>query len=127
MLKARLKEAGAEQIKPAYLGLLWCLWIQDGVKTNVLGKCAGLEPSSMTGVLDRMERDGLVTREADPEDRRVQRVFLTNEGGKVKEAVVWVMDETTEIMFAGFTRRGIAQTKGFLRRMLLNLQGEGKE
>ncbi len=125
-LKAKLKEAGIGQIKPAYLGVLWCLWIEDGIKTRVLGKCAGLEPSSMTGVLDRMERDGLIRREADPEDRRAQLVFVTDEADQMKEAVARVMDETTAIMFTGFSDNTIAQAKGYLRRMLINLQGEGK-
>ena len=36
--------------------------------------------SNITGIIDRMERDGLVTRGADPTDRRVKRIRMTAEG-----------------------------------------------
>jgi DNA-binding MarR family transcriptional regulator len=38
---------------------------------------------TMTGVIDRMERDGFVVRERDPHDRRVVMVRLTPEGERV--------------------------------------------
>ena len=34
----------------------------------------------MTGLLDRMERDGYVTREPDPEDRRAHKIYITDKG-----------------------------------------------
>lgn len=123
-LKKSFKAAGLGHVKPSYLGVLWCLWIQDGTKTNELGRCAGLEPSSMTGMLDRMERDGLVIREADPKDRRAQNVLLTQEGQRVKETAVRLMNETLELLFAGFSEKEIETTKGFLRRVLINVHEE---
>lgn len=38
---------------------------------------------AMTGLLDRLERRGLVQRDRDVEDRRVVRITLTKEGGKL--------------------------------------------
>jgi len=37
----------------------------------------GMTPMSLTGFLDRLERDGLIAREADPKDRRAKIVTLT--------------------------------------------------
>ena len=39
-----------------------------------------LDPSSITSLVDRLERDGLVLREPDPSDGRVRRVALTAVG-----------------------------------------------
>src|SRR2546423_13417244 len=36
------------------------------------------EPSNITGLVDRMEARGLVTREPDPEDRRVKNITATD-------------------------------------------------
>lgn len=40
----------------------------------------GISPSGMTGVLDRLEDDGLIRREPDVTDRRAVRISLTDEG-----------------------------------------------
>jgi DNA-binding MarR family transcriptional regulator len=79
-LKRKLAEAGAGQIRPSYLGVLLSLWREDGLRGVELGRRAGLEPSTMTGILDRMERDDLVARRPDPDDRRAHRIHLTGRG-----------------------------------------------
>jgi len=43
--------------------------------------------STVTGIIDRMEREGLVTRERSREDRRVVFIRLTNKGKKLAEDV----------------------------------------
>lgn len=45
-----------------------------------LARHLGLDKSSMTGLVDRAERRGLVRREPSPDDRRGVRVSLTDEG-----------------------------------------------
>jgi DNA-binding MarR family transcriptional regulator len=45
------------------------------------------EPSNITGLVDRMEARGLVTREPDPEDRRVKRITATDLGRASFDAV----------------------------------------
>ena len=55
-MKRGFIEAGIGFVRPAYLGSLMSLWREDGLKVIDLGRRAGLEPSTMTGLLDRMER-----------------------------------------------------------------------
>lgn len=45
------------------------------------------EPSNITGLVDRMEARGLVTREPDPEDRRVKNITATELGRESFDAV----------------------------------------
>jgi DNA-binding MarR family transcriptional regulator len=42
------------------------------------------DPSNVTGLIDRIERLGLVARSADPDDRRVRRLELTASGQTVR-------------------------------------------
>jgi DNA-binding MarR family transcriptional regulator len=125
--------AGIEHVKPAYLGVLMCLWKGDsidealgklgspgGMKIADLGRCAGLEPSTMTGVIDRMERDGLVRREDDPEDRRAQNIRLTDEGCRVRREVLTVMDSTLREAFGGVEAGALEDMKRVLRTVLIN-------
>ena len=49
--------------------------------------------SNMTSMVDRLERDGWVVREPDPEDRRISLVRITQEGRDVLARAIQVMDE----------------------------------
>ncbi len=119
-LKRELAEAGVEQVKPAYLGVLMCLWREDGLKGIELGSRAGLEPSTMTGLIDRMERDGLVVRKSSPSDRRVQLIYLTAQGKRVRKPVEVLLDRALPKVFKGITKRDLAFTKDVLRQILEN-------
>lgn len=119
-LRLALNAAGIKQIRPSYLGALWSLWVEDGLKVVELGRRAGLEASTMTGLLDRMERDGLVARVADPEDRRALRINLTKRGKALKEPVQAVVDETLERMFSSIAEPDLNQLKETLRSVLTN-------
>jgi DNA-binding MarR family transcriptional regulator len=46
-----------------------------------LGRAVVISKSGLTGLVDRMQRAGLVERRPDPDDRRVIHVALTREGG----------------------------------------------
>jgi DNA-binding MarR family transcriptional regulator len=48
-----------------------------------LAELCGLDPSSLVGILDGMERRGLLHRQRNPHDRRVQWVQRTEEGDRV--------------------------------------------
>lgn len=53
---------------------------------TALGRMLVVNRSNVTGLVDRMERAGLVARSPDPGDRRVKRVSLTAKGRKAAEA-----------------------------------------
>ncbi len=121
-LKKGFIAAGVQKVRPAYLGVLMSLWQSDGLKMVTLGRKAGLEPSTMTGLLDRMERDGLVARSVDPRDRRAQQIRLTPLGSDIKESVQTVVEEVMAKVFAGIVAPELEQTKKLLRQVLGNLQ-----
>jgi DNA-binding MarR family transcriptional regulator len=119
-LRRELAAAAVWDVRPAYLGVLLSLWNEDGLRIHELGRRAGLEPSTMTGLLDRMERDSLVSREPDPSDRRAHRVVLSERGHDVKEAVLEVIDRTMEAAFVGIDDADTETVKRLLRQVLAN-------
>lgn len=60
--------------------LLWTLRDEDGLPVGTLADELGVNPSTITGHVDRLVRVGLVRREEDPADRRIVRNFLTEDG-----------------------------------------------
>jgi len=119
-LRRELTEAGVGVVRPSYLGVLMSLWNEDGLKVVELGRCAGLEPSTMTGLLDRMERDGLLARTPDPEDRRAQRVRLSEKGQGIEAIVTEVVDATVEQLLDGLSEPDTERMKHALRQVLAN-------
>ncbi|HUU03288.1 MAG TPA: MarR family transcriptional regulator [Myxococcota bacterium] len=126
-LKRELARAGVAHVRPAYLGVLMSLWVENNLKAVELGKRAGLEPSSMTGLLDRMERDALVVRKADPADRRAQRIRLTESGLKVKDSVLEVLNRALKSMLEGVGERDVDRLKESLRRILANTHKQSEQ
>ena len=56
----------------------------DGLRMNALSRYLMVSGGNVTGLTDELEKDGLVTRDDDPDDRRSYRVRLTHEGWVVE-------------------------------------------
>ena len=67
--------------------ILFCLLEKDGSTLSEIGSRAQIENSSLTTMVDRLEKDGLVARRLDPQDRRAIRLFLTKGGKQVGEKI----------------------------------------
>jgi DNA-binding MarR family transcriptional regulator len=66
-------------------GQLLCVLLPQPYGMGALGGVLGLAKSSLTGLVDRTERNGLVKREPDPADTRAVRVALTGPGRALAE------------------------------------------
>jgi DNA-binding MarR family transcriptional regulator len=83
----------AEELRPAGVGIgqwaiLLFLWARDGMSQAELARVVAIEPPTMVRTVDRMVRDGLVTRESDPRDARVSRIYLTPKGRALRDELV---------------------------------------
>jgi DNA-binding MarR family transcriptional regulator len=57
-------------LKDIDLGCLDTIARHGPLTPSALARSAGLHPATMTGILDRLERGGWITRDRDPSDRR---------------------------------------------------------
>jgi len=67
--------------------ILFHLWHHDGIAQNVIAHALHVSPATVTSMLQRMERDGWITRERDADDQRVVRVHLTEKARALHEEV----------------------------------------
>jgi DNA-binding MarR family transcriptional regulator len=58
---------------------------EEGTPATKIAPLMGLEARSLTRLLKSMEEKGLIYREADKNDKRSVRIYLTREGKKSKE------------------------------------------
>lgn len=66
---------------------------KDGLSQSQLGNHLYFDNPTVTGVIDRMERDGLVERRRTSDDRRVINIFLSRKGKDILAQVETVADD----------------------------------
>ncbi|MFX1274682.1 MAG: MarR family winged helix-turn-helix transcriptional regulator [Promethearchaeota archaeon] len=69
-----------ENITPPQFLILRELWKKDGLQSKQLSKITGTSRSTITGVVDTLEKNGFIHRELNPDDRRSWLVKLTKKG-----------------------------------------------
>lgn len=69
------------------------LWMGDGITISELAERVSLESSTLTGIIDRMEKSGYVERMMNPDDRRSILVFLTEKAREVGPHLLEFADE----------------------------------
>jgi MarR family transcriptional regulator, organic hydroperoxide resistance regulator len=82
-----------------------------------LAQSLGLDKTTMTSLLDRMEARGLITRCTDSHDRRARIPELTGEGRRVQAEVTSARDRVEAGLLGGFTVDEQAQLRGLLTRL----------
>jgi DNA-binding MarR family transcriptional regulator len=71
-------------ITPEQFSVLTHLWKSDGLQQSELAVCTNRNRANVTRIIDILEREGIVIRQDDPNDRRVFKIFLTEFGKKLK-------------------------------------------
>jgi len=115
------EEIGTYDLTPPQFGLLAFLWQQDGLTQVELSEKGQIDRTTVGGVVDRLEKIGLVERRQHPQDRRAYKIHLTERGkeleGPLSECAAWTL--------AKFTKGLNEQEVSELRRMLNILREEG--
>ncbi len=119
-----LEKADISEFNGAQGKLLYILWQRDGISAAELAGQAGLAVTTLTSMLDRMERSGLITREPDPMDRRKTRLVLTERTKALKGRYDRLSEDMTEVYLRGFSPEETALFEEYLGRVLKNLEEE---
>ena len=89
----------------------------NGLSLSDLGKYLDVTKGNVTGLVDRMERDGLAKRKDDPKDRRVIRAIITPKGKKILKDIQPVKDEWWHRLFSAFNAREKKELQNLLDRL----------
>lgn len=120
----RLRAAGAERRTLSSGAVDLLLRLSDGTSATIgeLARAAGVSSRNVTGLVDTLERAGMVTRTPDPDDRRAVLVSITGTG------TGWVDEFRTPArmamaaMFHGFTAEDVNRLRDLCLRVVVNQQ-----
>src|SRR5262249_13803813 len=96
--------------------VLKVLWEQDGQSGAFIGSRLVIDSATITGVIDRLEATGLLTRRSDDDDRRVHRLFLTARGRDLRKHLAAATEQVSAQVDAELKGQAPAFWRG-LRRL----------
>ncbi|HEX7262536.1 MAG TPA: MarR family transcriptional regulator [Candidatus Dormibacteraeota bacterium] len=106
------------------MGVLFRLYRCGDTPLGDLANDLGSSPRNITGLVDHLERDGLVERVPDPEDRRSVRARLT-EAGRVQIDAIWKEGIEHQFeMVEGFSKDDLAQLRHLCLQLVVNARKE---
>ena len=78
-----------ENLHPGQMPLLARLWKEEGLSQRELAKRLDIKPSTLNVMIGRLEKNGYIRKEHDPNDQRRSLIYFTEEGrtvcGKMKK------------------------------------------
>ncbi|MCI9596258.1 MAG: MarR family transcriptional regulator [Firmicutes bacterium] len=113
-MKKSLKELG---LTPIQYGVLKCIWQFDMSNPKEIAEFLGVENSTVSGILDRMEGKGLLEREIDVNDRRHIIIRLSDSAKELEKSVDRIVLEVNQKVLEDFSEEEIVQFKQYLRRV----------
>ena len=116
-----LAKSGVDAFNGAQGRILYVLWQKDALPIVALSRQTGLAKTTLTGMLDRLENQGLIIRSPEPSDRRQIIIRLTEKAKLLSEDYARVSNEMAEIFYRGFSEDYIIRFERTLDRILVNL------
>ncbi|HVI52486.1 MAG TPA: MarR family transcriptional regulator [Candidatus Sulfotelmatobacter sp.] len=117
--------------RASVLGITGAQWvvlirIASGIggSASELCRAIGYDSGSMTRMLDRLEKSGLIYRERCAEDRRVVKIFLTPAGKELYPQLAPIAVQNLNQLLKGFKAEEIELLQSMLDRMIANLVDE---
>lgn len=92
----------------------------DGLAPNVLAEKAGVTRATVTGLLNGLERENLINRQAEVRDRRAVRIRLTSEGKQLIKTVFEQHSRWIAGLFEGLSCEERAQLTFLLGKVAIN-------
>jgi DNA-binding MarR family transcriptional regulator len=105
------------EVTPAQFGFLDALHKEnDGLTIGALAQERALDAPTATGIVKRLQQNGLVERVHDTSDRRIVKVYLTDEGREIYKALRDAAEALNAVFLQYFS---VSDQQEFLHRLQL--------
>lgn len=97
--------------------LIVALMEDDGMLPSELADKTAQDRPTITGLLDRLEKDGWIERKPDKTDRRSLRIYLSSRARECKEPIMKLFEDTNRLFLNRFSEKEWDQLQSFLARL----------
>jgi len=125
---ARIATAFGGEMRPLGASLqIWrvlaALREKDGRRMGDLSETTSIEVSTLTRLVDNMEKGGLVERRRDAGDARAVALYVTAAGRRLTRRILPIAERYETVALKGFSAREAATLKKALQRLYDNMDG----
>jgi MarR family transcriptional regulator for hemolysin len=114
--------AGGVAISPAQSGILFSLKSRNGLSMNQLSELISVDNAAVTRHVDILERNGMVTRKQDPDDRRKYLIYITDKGIAEADKSKVIARRVNNMLKEGFSEDEIEIFKGILSSFFIKFK-----
>jgi len=114
----RLQENGTTRVQ--WIALFY-IGKAGEISQKELSDYMDIKESSMVRLIDRMEKEELVERRKDSEDRRITKIILTDKGKFLKEELMPRGQAFQDDVLKGISKENLEIFKEVLQRMIDNI------
>ena len=124
-----ISEQGIDAFSREQGKILFVLWQKDKITQKELASETGLAKNTITVMLEKMEKNNLIKRITDENDKRKSLVILTDYANFLKKSFDEISDEMLQKFYKNFSEEEIDKFEEYLHRIIRNLEEneEGEE
>ena len=100
------------------------IWKQKGISQKEIAEYCGKDKTSVTKIIDTLEKKNLLVRYSDQIDQRIKRVVLSNKGKDLMKNVMPVIEQHRNDLLGGIKNKEIETFKIVLKKIYSNLISE---
>lgn len=116
------KELESIGMRASYRHVMKPLMENDGLTQLELVNITKLKAPTISITLRNMEREGIVRREKNDNDRRETHVFITDKGRKMHAKILEAFDKAQAVMLKGISENELAAVSELMKKMTKNLR-----
>jgi DNA-binding MarR family transcriptional regulator len=102
--------------------VLGVLWLDDGCSQQTLADRTYKDKPGITRLIDNLEKESLVERRPDANDRRLKLIFLTPKGKVIEQKVIEIVNQTIIDAIKGINPENLKIVKETFEQMYDNLE-----
>ena len=100
--------------------IIFALWNTDNIPIKDLVKKTSLDKATLTGIIDRLERDGFIIRSHNPQDKREIIISRTGKDEIFKTKIPAASNEQNALFYKDFSQEEIFTFEKMLKKILKN-------
>ncbi len=105
--------------------VMFCVWVAGELEPRDISHFSGLSRAAVSSVLNTLEREGLVERRRESDDRRLVTVRLTESGQQGMLAAYEQQNRVEQDVFGGMSRAALRTHVDQLQRLLSRRPSDG--
>ena len=98
------------------------LSLDEGITQKQIANMAFVEAPTLVPVIDKMEKEGYLTRQADPDDRRNNLIFMTEKAKKIVDPIIDCIVEIRDNALEKISKKDMEVAKKVLQQIMANTE-----